>query len=223
MSLCRTLDTSVAVDPAFATRMCTLACAGLTAFSALRKIDLEKGQPLLLIGAGGVGWSALHIAQRLGVTELLVADTDPRKRQAISSLVAAERLVDNGDPHAVEHVNDVSRGGVGTVIDFVGNDRTSAFALQILRKGGILVNVGLHGGQLGISLPAVTFRQLTLKGSYVGSLQELHELVALVACDGQAPVPVIERPLNMAEETVVALGAGDFVGRPVLVPARSQG
>lgn len=61
-------------------------------------------------------------------------------------------------------------------------------------------------------------RPLTLQGSYVGTLAELEELVALVRRTGMRAIPVTRRPMEQANAALQDLHHGRVVGRTVLVP-----
>jgi propanol-preferring alcohol dehydrogenase len=61
-------------------------------------------------------------------------------------------------------------------------------------------------------------RPLTLQGSYVGTLQELRELVDLARRTTMKPIPVTRRPLAEAQDALMALHEGRVVGRTILVP-----
>ncbi len=60
------------------------ACSGLTTYSALRKLDprVLREEPILIIGAGGLGLMCLGIMKSLGAHGAIVADIDPGKRDA---------------------------------------------------------------------------------------------------------------------------------------------
>src|SRR6204780_694923 len=60
------------------------ACSGLTTFSALRKVGeaVYRTQPILVIGAGGLGLMCLSLLKALGGYGAVVADIDPVKREA---------------------------------------------------------------------------------------------------------------------------------------------
>lgn len=197
---------------------CTYACAGLTAYGALKKLmPLEDDEYLVTIGAGGVGLSGVHIAPALTDAKLVVADVDPEKR-AVARQAGAHETVDNRDPDAVAKIKDVSQGGVKAVIDFVGAPATAQFGLDVMRKGGTLVVVGLYGGALSFPLPFFPQRAIAIRGSYVGTLDELHEVVALGRAGKIPPIPLDVRPLDAAPEAMADLRAGHIRGRVVLKP-----
>jgi D-arabinose 1-dehydrogenase-like Zn-dependent alcohol dehydrogenase len=197
---------------------CTYACAGLTAYGALKKLmPLEDDEYLVTIGAGGVGLSGVHIAPALTDAKLVVADVDPEKR-AVARQAGAHETVDNSDPEAVARVKDLSQGGVKAVIDFVGAPSTAQFGLDVMRKGGTLVVVGLYGGALSFPMPFFPQRALGIRGSYVGTLDELHEVVALGREGKIPPIPLDVRPLDAAPESLDDLRAGRVRGRVILKP-----
>lgn len=197
---------------------CTYACSGLTAYAALKKAGpLGAGDPLLIIGAGGVGLAAVRLAKRVTGVAPFVADIDPAKRAAAKAAGAAEG-VDPGAEGAAKALVKATNGGVAAAIDFVGAEATARFGWEAVRKGGKLVVVGLFGGAIRLALPMFPLRAVAIQGSYVGSLAEMGELMALVRAGEVAPIPLSPRPLDRAEATLGDLKAGRIVGRAVLKP-----
>jgi D-arabinose 1-dehydrogenase-like Zn-dependent alcohol dehydrogenase len=197
---------------------CTFACAGLTAYGAIRKAGtLTEDDYLVLIGAGGVGLSGLHIAPSVVPAKLIVADVDPQKR-GIARQAGAFATIDNSEPDAVAKVMELTGGGARASIDFVGAPQTARFGLEVLRRGGTLVNVGLYGGALSLPLPWMPQRSLSLRGSYVGTLEEMEEVMALGREGKVPPIPIEVRPLDQAAQSLDDLRAGRVAGRIVLKP-----
>ncbi|MCF4129659.1 alcohol dehydrogenase catalytic domain-containing protein [Methylobacterium sp. SyP6R] len=193
----------------------TLACSGLTAFSALRKVGVDPARDwLLLIGAGGLGQSALRLARALGHTRIAVADTAPGKRARSLSL-GADLVLDPVDPGARTALLGLENG-LAAAIDFVGNAETARFAIDTLRRGGRSITVGMFGGEISLPLPLLPLRALTLTGSYVGNLGELRDLVDLVRRHGLTLVETETIPLDQAEAAMRRLEAGSVAGRLVL-------
>ena len=93
---------------------------------------------------------------------------------------------------------------------------TAALGIAALRKGGRYVLVGLHGGELLHPLPPIAQRAIGIVGSYVGSLQELKEVVALAKKGKLKPMPVETRPAQEVNGALEDLKAGRVVGRVVL-------
>merc|ERR1712060_72878 len=72
---------------------------------------------------------------------------------------------------SVGEILKISNGGVAAVIDFVGNEKSHAFAKSIVRTGGKVVVIGLLGGKMEIPLPMMVFRSLTIEGTLVGNMR----------------------------------------------------
>jgi len=87
---------------------------------------------------------------------------------------------------------------------------------ELLRKGGRYVLCGLYGGELVHPLPPIAQRAIAIVGSYVGSLQELKEVVGLAKKRKLKPLPIETRPAAQANAALEDLKAGRIVGRVVL-------
>jgi D-arabinose 1-dehydrogenase-like Zn-dependent alcohol dehydrogenase len=168
---------------------CTYACSGLTAYSALKKVaPLGPKDPLLIIGAGGVGLSGIRLARKLFETPPIVVELDKSKW-------------------------DIARdAGAGDVID-----PNADGALKALMKstGGVAAAIEqAHADDLAM----VSMKAVTVMGSYVGSLAEMQELMA-IARDGSLPnLPLTSQPLSTATDALAALRAGHIRGRTILKP-----
>jgi D-arabinose 1-dehydrogenase-like Zn-dependent alcohol dehydrogenase len=196
---------------------CTYACSGLTAFGALKKAGrLQAGDPLLIVGAGGVGLNAVRMAKAVTGQAPIVADIDAGKRAAALAAGAAQAV----DPAADGALRALLKatGGVAAAIDFVGAPKSFEFAYGAVRKGGRMVMVGLLGGSVNLSLPLVVMRAITVMGSYVGTLGDMRELLDLARRDKLPPLPIAVRPLADANQALADLKAGKVVGRVVLTP-----
>ena len=197
---------------------CTYACSGLTAYSALKKVShLTAEDTLVIIGAGGVGLSAVHFAPSVVDCKIVVADIDEAKREeALKS--GAHTAIDNSDPAGLQELMEITGGGAAAAIDFVGAPPSAQFGLNGLRRGGTLIVVGLYGSSIPLSLPTLPLMMRTITGSYVGTLDEMKELMALVQGGKVAPIPYTVRPLEEAHDCLMDLKAGKTVGRYVLQP-----
>ncbi len=82
-----------------------------------------------------------------------------------------------------------------------------------------MVQVGLFGGELKVPLPLLPIKAVTIQGSYVGSVLELRELVALAQQGKVPPIPVATAPMHTANNALMRLREGKVTGRTVLVAA----
>ncbi|MBV8650380.1 MAG: alcohol dehydrogenase catalytic domain-containing protein [Alphaproteobacteria bacterium] len=194
------------------------ACSGLTAYGALKRIGpVLKEEPVVVIGAGGLGLMCLNLLKAMGGRGAIVVDTDPAKREAAMT-AGALAAIDGAAPDAVKQVTAAAGGGIWAAIDFVGASSTVKLAVDSLIKGGKVVVVGLFGGDITLPLPFIPMRAMTIQGSYVGSLGEAQELLELVAKARIPAVPITTHPLDEADATLQALRAGKVIGRAVLTP-----
>ena len=202
------------VDEAFAA---TAACSGITAYSALKKLKhLTAKQTTLIIGAGGVGLAGIGMAKAILKTKIIVADIDPQKRKAAIEL-GADEVIDNGAMDASKNLMTITNGGPDGVVDFVGAPTTSTFGFQVLAKGGTLVVVGLYGGGMELPLSLLPLKVVNIQGSYVGTQQDLVELLKLMREGRVKSVPIIKRQLSEAPLAIQDLRSGKDIGRYVLI------
>src|SRR5215472_4690400 len=201
------------------TQAAPYACSGITTFGALKRVGerIFREQPIMIIGAGGLGLMCLALLKALGGFGAIIADIDPKKREAALK-AGALAAIDAGADNAVKEAQAAAKGPLAAAIDFVGASATARLGVDALAKGGKYVIVGLFGGDITLSLPLLPMRAITVQGSYVGSLSELKELMALVATGRVPPVPVSAYPLEDANAVLESLKAGRIIGRAVLTP-----
>jgi D-arabinose 1-dehydrogenase-like Zn-dependent alcohol dehydrogenase len=193
-----------------------LACSGVTAYAALKKVQATlASDALVVIGAGGVGMMGIALARMMGAQQVIAVDIDPVKRAAALQ-AGATQAIDGGASDAVAQIQQATGGGAVATLDFVGSGQTVDLAIAAAIKGGSVVVVGLYGGAITLPTPYLPMRALTLRGSYVGSHTEMAELLALVNQKGLPPVPISTRPLDEVGTALADLRAGRVVGRVVL-------
>ena len=194
----------------------TYACSGLTAYGALNKVgDLRPLDRVVIVGVGGVGMMAVQIAISVFGIQPIVVDIDDEKLAAARQL-GAEAAFNSSDPQTAKEIRKRT-GGAYAVIDFVGAETSVNYGLNCLRKGGKLIIVGLYGGSLTMPIPFIPMNARIIQGSYVGTLQEMGELMALVRDGKVAPIEIHERPLAEVTEALADLKAGKVRGRQVLM------
>jgi D-arabinose 1-dehydrogenase-like Zn-dependent alcohol dehydrogenase len=201
------LDTA-GIDDSFAS---TLACSAVTAYSAATKLPaIGAKDAVAILGCGGLGLIGISVLRARGVKNIIGCDIDEAKLAAASKL-GAKKTVNTRAPDAPAQLQ-----GVAGAIDFVGSPSTAALGIGALRKGGRYVICGLYGGELVHPLPPIAQRAIGIVGSYVGSLQELKEVVALAKKGKIRPSPIETRPADQANAALEDLKAGRVLGRVVL-------
>jgi propanol-preferring alcohol dehydrogenase len=160
-----------------------LACGGLTAYGAVKKLlrhQVPPGRPVAVIGAaGGLGHYAVQLATLFGY-RVVAVDLGEERLEFARSLGAVLAL----EPHeAVEVVRREFGDGVDAALVFSARLPGFQTGLKMLRRGGLFVAVGLppaSDGNLEINPFEFFFRDPTLIYSAVGTVQDMRELVDLV-------------------------------------------
>jgi alcohol dehydrogenase, propanol-preferring len=194
------------------------ACSGVTTYSALKKMgSVIKEEPVLVIGAGGLGLMCVTILKAMGGKGAVIVDiSEERRRAALEA--GALAVVDGGAPDALAQVNAALGGPCWAAIDLVGSPQTAALGFDALAKGGKMIMVGLFGGSAPWSLPLIPMKAAGIEGSYTGNLAETAELLDLVRSGAAPRIPMQTRPLSKATEALEDMKAGRIVGRVVLTP-----
>jgi len=201
------------IDPAVAA---TYACSGITVYSAIQKVmPIAPDEPIVIVGAGGLGMNAIAILKALNHRNIVVVDVSAEKRAA-AERAGATKTVDGNGEGVAQRIIEACGGPVLAVIDLVNGTSTARFSFDALRKGGKLVQVGLFGGELTLPLPLMAIRALTVQGSYVGTVKDLRGLVELAQRGQLAPLPVTTMPQREANAALMRLREGKVTGRIVL-------
>ncbi len=194
----------------------TLACSGLTAWSAIGKLPaLSEREWVVVLGCGGLGMAAIAMLRARGVSRVIACDVDADKL-AQATVQGAAATVDTRAPDALAQLQSISGQAVAGVLDFVGMPATATLGIGALAKGGHYVLCGLFGGDIALPLPPVAQRAIAIRGSYVGSLQELREVVRLAQSGQLLPSPVTLHPAADVNLCLDELRAGRILGRAVL-------
>lgn len=193
-----------------------LACSGLTAFGALKKVERTlKDHAPLVIGAGGLGLMCAQLLIAMGAKKPVFVDVDPVKR--VAALAAgAQAALDPMDPDVVKQIRSACGEAPVAAIDFVGAEATAELGFKAIANGGTYVIVGLFGGAAPWALPFIALRSLAIRGSYTGSLAEFAELMELAREGAIKPIPTACYGLDEAEAVLTRLAAGEIVGRAIL-------
>jgi Zn-dependent alcohol dehydrogenase len=206
-------------------------CAVVTGVGAVTNVAAAlgsvAGRPLLVMGAGGVGLSAVMGAHLLGASPIVVVDVASEKLDLAGRLGATD-LVDasaNSSSDVVAMVQDLSGGGAEIAVEAVGSPATLAQAFAALRPGGTVIAVGLSSLDAAVSVPInqLVQQQKRLVGSLYGSANPGVDLPRLLALyrRGRLPLDTLLGPTYPLESVADAyddLRAG-AVGRAVVVPA----
>ncbi len=127
-----------------------------------------------------------------------------------------DKTFNSAEAGAVDKIKAETGGGVVGVVDLVGITKTVELGIAIMKPGAVYVTVGLAGGELRIPLPLLVFTQCVFRGSVVGTLDNLNEVVALVKQGKIKPTPANSVPVSEINKCMDQLRAGKVSGRLML-------
>jgi propanol-preferring alcohol dehydrogenase len=196
----------------------SLACSGLTAYNAIKNAEVKPYEMLVIVGAGGLGLTGIQLARNVTNARIAVIDLDDRRLEEAKRL-GADYTINAKTSNPVKEIKDITNGlGADAVIDFVNASNTVATDLELLRKRGRLVPVGLFGGSVELALVTIPLRAIKIIGSYTGRLEDLFELVALA--ERGVIKTIISKRFNLddANQALEELREGKIIGRAVIKP-----
>jgi alcohol dehydrogenase, propanol-preferring len=195
-----------------------LACGGLTAYGAVKKLAKHRvapGRAIAIIGAaGGLGHYAVQLATAFGY-RVIGVDIGEDRLEFVRSL-GAELAVDAAE--AVDVIRD-QVGGVDAVLVFSARLAGFELGLKLLRKAGLFVAVGIpptSDGSLQLDPFQFFMNEPTVIYSAVGNVQDMRELVGLAAAGRVHSHVSRTGPLSDLGVIFDELEAGKYLGRAVV-------
>ncbi len=195
------------------------ACSGLTSYSSLKKLGPIQDRWLAIVGLGGVGMMALAVAKGMGFQKVVVVDIDDEKLKTAVDEYGADKAFNGKTEGVVDQIKAETGGGAAGVVDYVGSDQSMATGTGALAPTGVYVSVGLFGGSLHFPLVPMAVMQFVFRGSFVGTLGELEEVIGLVRQGKIKPIPTRAVPFTEVNDSIEQLRAGKVIGRVVLTHA----
>jgi propanol-preferring alcohol dehydrogenase len=197
---------------------CTLPCSSLTAYGAINNAKLKPYDKVVIVGAGGLGLMSIQLAKAVTGSTVIALDLDDDKLKTAKNN-GADFVVNSKKEDATTAVMEITHKlGADAVIDFVNSSKSTEKDLQLMRKRGRLVLVGLYGGALKLNLISMPTRAYTLCGSYTGNLAQLAELVSLAGRSVIKPLVSDKFKLEEATGALSKLKDGEIVGRGIIKP-----
>lgn len=196
----------------------SLACSGLTAYTAIKKSNANSQDYMVIFGVGGLGLMGVQIARAITNANIICVDIDDEKLKTAKEL-GADHTVNSKDPDAVQKIISLCNNkGADCVIDFVNAPPTVKMGLAVLRKRGSLILVGLFGGAAEIPLVSVPLKAITIMGAYTGNYDDMLELLGLAKRGVIDPIISKRYKLAEANNALEDLKNRKIIGRAVINP-----
>lgn len=131
--------------------------------------QVQPGDTIAIIGAGPVGMGALLTAQFYSPAEIIMVDLDDSRLEAFLKF-GATKTVNSGDGKAVEKIMEITGGkGVDVAIEAVGIEATFEMCERIIKPGGNIAVVGVHGKPVDFHLEQLWISNITLTTGLVNT------------------------------------------------------
>jgi len=192
-----------------------IVCAGITTYKGLKETGARPGEWVVVSGAGGLGHLAIQYAKAMGLHVAAVDISDDKLKHA--QKLGAEILINaktEADPGAALKKQLGGQGAHGVLIT-APSKGAFAQALNMTRKRGTCVLVGLPPADFPLPIFDVVTSELTVRGSFVGTRADMAEALS-IAGDGLVRADIETQPLTEASNVLSRLEKGDVPARVVL-------
>ena len=164
------------------------------------------------MGVGGLGHVAVQYAKAMGLHVAAVDVGD--EKLALARRLGAELTVNAATEKPAEAIQKQVGGAHGVLVTAV-SPKIFRQSIDMLRRGGTCVLVGLPPGEFPTPIFDVVLKRLTVRGSIVGTRKDLEESLQFAA-EGAVKATIETQPLEAINEVFKRLKKGEINGRVVL-------
>jgi propanol-preferring alcohol dehydrogenase len=190
-------------------------CAGVTTYRGLKRTEARPGQWLTVIGIGGLGHIAVQYARAMGL-RVAAVDVDDKKLR-LAKRLGAELAFNAAKADIAPELKKRTGGSHAAIVTAV-SPRAFEQAAGLLRPGGTCVYIGVPGGtgdRIRNSISAIVGGELTIRGSNIGTREDLAEAIAFAA-NGLVTARIEREPLGRVNQVLARMRQGRILGRVVL-------
>ena len=198
----------------------SLGCRFVTSFRAVvAQGRVSGGEWVAVHGCGGVGLSAIMIANALGANVIAI-DISDEKLHFAKNFGAIATVNAATSPDVVGQIREISDGGAHVSIDALGSATTCFNSIANLRKRGKHVQVGLMTGDHRhpkIPMDTVIANELEIVGSHGLQAHKYPTLLAMIAAGKLQPERLIGKTISLTEAAIALTQMDSFSGTGITV------
>lgn len=168
------------------------------AVHAVRKSNFKKGNRVLILGAGSIGLLILQVVKAYGVGWVAISDL-LKHRLAMAKELGADDIIDISKRKAADSLREKFEDGPDLIFECVGVETTIREAIEIARKGTIIMMIGVYEKEVSIPLGLVQDRELELLGSLMYGNGDFKEAVRLIVEEKLKVKPLITHRFKLKE------------------------
>lgn len=196
-----------------ATNIAPIICAGITTYKGIKEANVRAGEWIVISGCGGLGHLAVQYAKIMGLNVCAIDIEDGKLAHAKRLGADATVNVRNSDP--IAEVQKITGGGAHGVLITAASLPAFKQGVAMTRRRGTCVLVGLPPGDFPLPLFDVVAKCLTIRGSFVGTREDMAECLALTAA-GKVKADVELAPLSSINEVLARLAHDTVASRVVI-------
>lgn len=197
------------VDPV---EVAPILCAGVTVYKGLKMTEVKPGEWVVISGIGGLGHIAVQYARAMGM-RVAAVDVDENKL-ALARSHGAEVTVNAAKEEPGEAIQSAIGGAHGVLVTAV-HPKAFGQALAVTRRGATIVFNGLPPGDFPANIFDIVLRAITIRGSIVGTRQDMIEALDFYARGEIHPTVTVE-PLDSINDIFERMEKGQIDGRIVM-------
>jgi len=187
-------------------------CAGVTVYKGLKMTEVKPGEWVVISGIGGLGHVAVQYARAMGM-RVAAVDIDDEKLD-LARRHGAEVTVNAATSDPVAVIQERTGGAHGILVTAV-HPKAFAQGTGMARRGGTVVFVGLPPGDFPADIFDTVLRAITIRGSIVGTRQDMVEALDFYARGEIHPTITVER-LDDINDIFERMEQGKIEGRIVM-------
>lgn len=199
-------------NPDFAA-LAPILCAGVTTYKGIKETEARPGEWIAISGVGGLGHIAIQYAKAMGLHVAALDVTDDKLE--LARTLGADLTVNAKAPDAAEQIVKHTDGGAHGVLVTAVSPPAFSQAIRMTRRKGVVSLVGLPPGDFQTPIFDVVLKRITLRGSIVGTRNDLSEALAFAA-EGKVKAHIHRARLNDINQIFSDLKAGKVDGRIVI-------
>jgi L-iditol 2-dehydrogenase len=187
---CHTLPDTVSFEEA------SLAEPLAVAVHAVTLAALETNEDVCVLGSGAVGLMTLQVVNDIGAENLFAIDTLEYRLNLAKKLGATKTINAKKEDPAKEVL---AHGGVNTVFEAVGLQKTVQQALSMVQKGGKVVIIGMLDAMMELDMLDVTVKEIEIRGSYGYTSKDFKQALTLITKGKVNVKPLITHVLPLQD------------------------
>ena len=196
-----------------------LGCGVITGVGAVvNTARVKAGSNVVVMGLGGIGINAIQAAALVGARRVIAVDLLDNKL-AFARQFGATHTINARNENTVEAVKELTNGrGADYIFVTVGSPRAVTDSLNMIRKRGTIVLVGLIGDDVTIPLPVskVVLNEFRVIGSFMGSSRISQDIPQLVDLYQQGRLKLDELvtakyPIEQINEAIESMERGEAI------------